>query len=186
MLIAFYGLFHMSINNPFIAAILTVVGYSINDTIVIFDRVRENLGLMGRTPLPDLIDTSINQTLVRSLMTSLTTILAILPLVIMGGETIRQFAVPLMVGILCGAASSIFIASPIYYELTAIGSGGPGGKHRSKYMDNQARKQRGQGSEGAEGETQTGAGSPAGSAGAKGKGKQSKAKRSSKTGGAVV
>ena len=124
LMIAFYGLFHMTVNNPFIAAVLTIVGYSINDTIVIFDRVRENRKLMSRKPIEVQINTSIDQTLVRSLMTSFSTFLAVLPLVILGGEAIREFAVPLMVGILCGASSSIFIASPIYYELTKIGQRG--------------------------------------------------------------
>lgn len=129
MLIAFYGLFNIPINNPFIAAILTVVGYSINDTIVVFDRIRENLGIMKKSKLDELIDLSINQTLVRSLMTSLTTLLAILPLLILGGESIRQFALPLMVGIIAGTASSIYIASPIYYQLCQA-TGGP--KYKAK------------------------------------------------------
>ncbi|MDR2163842.1 MAG: protein translocase subunit SecD [Clostridiales Family XIII bacterium] len=135
ILFAMYGLFNITINNPFIAAVLTVVGYSINDTIVIFDRIRENFGLLsGRMPLPELLDTSINQTLVRSLMTGMSTILAIIPLIIFGGETIREFVVPLLIGIIAGACSSIFIASPVYYELTRIGGGGEGvaGYRRSR------------------------------------------------------
>jgi SecD/SecF fusion protein len=135
ILFAMYGLFNITINNPFIAAVLTVVGYSINDTIVIFDRIRENFGLLsGRMPLPELLDTSVNQTLVRSLMTGMSTILAIVPLIIFGGETIREFVVPLMIGIIAGACSSIFIASPIYYELTRVGEGGEGvaGYRRSR------------------------------------------------------
>jgi SecD/SecF fusion protein len=129
MLIAFYGIFNVTVNNPFIAAVLTLVGYSINDTIVVFDRIRENLGIMKKNKLDELIDTSIKQTLVRSLMTSLTTVLAIIPLYILGGETIRQFTLPLIVGIVAGAASSIFIASPVYYDLCQI-SGGP--KYKAK------------------------------------------------------
>ncbi|MDF3002690.1 MAG: secF [Bacillota bacterium] len=129
ILVAFYGLFNITVNNPFIAAVLTLVGYSINDTIVVFDRIRENLGIMKKNKLDDLIDTSIKQTLVRSLMTSLTTVLAIIPLYILGGETIRQFTLPLIVGIIAGAASSIFIASPVYYDLCQI-TGGP--KYRAK------------------------------------------------------
>jgi SecD/SecF fusion protein len=117
ILIAFYGLFHVPINNPFIAGVLTVVGYSINDTIVVFDRIRENLKLMRRSKLEVLIDRSINQTVFRSVMTSLTTVIAIIPLFIFGGEVIRQFTMPLIVGITAGAASSIFICSPIYYEI---------------------------------------------------------------------
>ncbi|MDR2133303.1 MAG: protein translocase subunit SecD [Clostridiales Family XIII bacterium] len=117
ILIAFYGLFHVPINNPFIAGVLTVVGYSINDTIVIFDRIRENLKVMRRSKLEPLIDASINQTVFRSLMTSLTTVLAIVPLLLFGGDVIRQFTMPLIVGIAAGAASSIFICSPIYYDI---------------------------------------------------------------------
>jgi SecD/SecF fusion protein len=148
ILFAMYGLFNITINNPFIAAVLTVVGYSINDTIVIFDRIRENFGLLsGRVPLTDLLDTSINQTLVRSLMTGMSTILAIIPLIIFGGETIREFVVPLLIGIVAGACSSIFIASPIYYELTKIGSGGEGvagyRRSRNRYEENVARAKAG-------------------------------------------
>ncbi len=117
MMIAFYGLFYIPINNPFIAAILTIIGYSINDTIVIFDRIRENLRIMKKTRMEELIDKSINQTLVRSLMTSITTITAIIPLLILGGETIREFVTPLMVGIVAGAVSSITISNPVYYEI---------------------------------------------------------------------
>lgn len=117
LLFAFYGLFHIPINNPFIAAVLTVVGYSINDTIVVFDRIRENLGIMKKTRIEELIDKSINQTLVRSIMTSVTTVLVIIPLFILGGDTIRQFTLPLIIGIVSGCASSVFICSPIYYEL---------------------------------------------------------------------
>ncbi|MDR2356291.1 MAG: protein translocase subunit SecD [Clostridiales Family XIII bacterium] len=120
ILIAFYGLFHVPINNPFIAGVLTVVGYSINDTIVIFDRIRENLRLMHKSKLEPLIDASINQTVFRSVMTALTTVLAIAPLYIFGGEVIRQFVMPLIVGIAAGAASSIFICSPIYYEICRV------------------------------------------------------------------
>jgi len=115
--IAMYGLFSLTVNNPFIAAILTVVGYSINDTIVIFDRIRENLTTLRRRKLATIVDVSVNQTLVRSLMTALTTILAILPLIFIGGESIQQFAIPLVIGIATGACSSIFIASPLYYDL---------------------------------------------------------------------
>lgn len=133
ILIAFYGFFGISINNPFIAAVLTLVGYSINDTIVIFDRIRENLSIMKKNKLEELIDTSINQTLVRSLMTSITTIIAITPVLILGGETIRQFTLPLIVGIAAGSLSSIYIASPIYYELCQLTGG-------SKYKAKKSRK----------------------------------------------
>lgn len=120
IMIAFYGLFHVTINNPFIAGLLTVVGYSINDTIVVFDRIRENNNIMRKSNLETLVDKSINQTLVRSLTTSITTILVLIPLAVLGGESIRQFAVPLIVGVTAGAASSIFICSPIYYQLCML------------------------------------------------------------------
>lgn len=120
LLIAFYGLFHFQINSPFIAGLLTVVGYSINDTIVVFDRIRDNLKFMNKNQLEETIDKSINQTLVRSLMTSLTTVLAIVPLFILCGSTIREFVLPLLIGVTAGSCSSIFIASPIYYELSRL------------------------------------------------------------------
>jgi preprotein translocase SecF subunit len=120
ILVGFYGLFQIPINSPFIASVLVIVGYSINDTIVIFDRIRENLKIMKKTKFDALIDTSINQTLVRSIATSLTTVLAILALYVMGVETIKQFTLPLIVGITVGTGSSIFVASPIWYELNQL------------------------------------------------------------------
>lgn len=133
IMLAFYGLFHIPINSPFIAAVLTLVGYSINDTIVVFDRIRENLNVMKKNKLEELIDKSINQTLVRSLMTSITTILAIVALLILGNETIKQFTLPLIIGITAGTASSIFMASPIYYELC---QGAGGSKYKVKKNKN--------------------------------------------------
>lgn len=117
ILIGFYGLFHIPINSPFIASILVILGYSINDTIVIFDRIRENLKIMKRTKLDDLIDKSVNQSLVRSIATSFATVLSIVALYVLGGETIKQFTLPLIVGISVGTLSSIFVASPIWYEI---------------------------------------------------------------------
>lgn len=137
LVLAFYGLFSVTINSPFIAGILTVVGYSINDTIVVFDRIRENLGIMKKSNTEDLIDTSINQTLGRSIMTSFTTLLVMIPLFILTGPAIRQFVLPLMIGVIVGCASSIFVASPIYYELCKI-TGGPrykGAKSRKKIKE---------------------------------------------------
>lgn len=120
VMVSFYGLFHVPINNPFIAAILTIVGYSINDTIVVFDRIRENLKLMKKSKLDELIDTSINQTLIRSIMTSVTVIAVIIPLLILGGTTIRQFILPMLVGAVAGTLSTTFMASPLYYELCML------------------------------------------------------------------
>lgn len=116
--LALYAIFGFTINNPFIAGILTVVGYSINDTIVVFDRIRENVKFFKRKQNIDLIDTSINQTLSRSVMTSVTTLLVMIPLFVLANNEIRQFLIPLMIGVLVGTYSSIFLCSPLFYELT--------------------------------------------------------------------
>lgn len=122
IVIAFYAIFNVTVNNPFIAGILTVVGYSINDTIVVFDRIRENIRFKRSGNTEELIDRSITQTLGRSLMTSFTTLIVMVPLLIMAGEAIREFILPLMVGIIAGAYSSIAICSPLYYEFNRPGS----------------------------------------------------------------
>ena len=127
---AVYAIFRFPINNPFIAGILTVVGYSINDTIVIFDRIRENTKFFKRKQNTELINTSVNQTLSRSIMTSLTTLLVIVPLFIMSESELRSFLIPLMIGVLVGTYSSIFICSPVLYDMTK-------GEHISKYEENQ-------------------------------------------------
>ena len=116
IVIAFYAIFNVTVNNPFIAGILTVVGYSINDTIVIFDRIRENIRYLRKGNTEEIIDKSITQTLGRSLMTSVTTLIVMVPLLIMAGEAIREFVLPLMVGVIAGDYSSITICSPLYYE----------------------------------------------------------------------
>ena len=120
LLLTFYLVFGVTVNNPFIAAILTVVGYSINDTIVVFDRIRENKKYMRGVSRLDMIDTSINQTLGRSIMTSVTTLVVMIPLYIITGPAIREFVLPLMVGVLVGCFSSIFIASPVFHDLTTF------------------------------------------------------------------
>lgn len=104
--------FNTEINTPFIAAILTVLGYSINDTIIIFDRIRENLPKSSENFM-NTINKSINQTLVRSINTSFTTILVLLAIIMFGGNSIRDFVLALAVGIFIGTYSSIFVASPI-------------------------------------------------------------------------
>jgi len=120
--LAFYAIFQVTVNNPFIAAILTVVGYSINDTIVVFDRIRENNRFMRKESEEEIIDTSINQTLTRSVMTSMTTLIVLIPLYILTTSSIREFVLPLMVGIIVGMLSSIFVCSPLYYEFSKLGS----------------------------------------------------------------
>ena len=117
ILISMYALFRFTVNNPFIAAVLTIVGYSINDTIVIFDRIRENTKLHPGMDLKELLNMSINQMIGRSFMTSLTTIIAIIPLILMVSAQLAIFVIPLMIGIIAGTYSSIFICTPIYYEL---------------------------------------------------------------------
>lgn len=114
MVIAIYAIFRIPLNNPFVAAMLTVVGYSINDTIVVFDRIRENMRGAKRDSHLEVADLSINQTISRSINTSLTTLLSILALYIMGVDSIKEFTLPLIAGISVGVYSSIFIASPIW------------------------------------------------------------------------
>ena len=123
MVLAFYAIFNITVNNPFIAGVLTVVGYSINDTIVVFDRVRENLGLLKKTPLLETLNISINQTIQRSVMTSVTTLLVMVPLFIMSGPAIREFVVPLMVGVAVGCISSITLCSPLYNDICKLTGG---------------------------------------------------------------
>ena len=110
--IGFFSLTQIEFNLASIAAILTIAGYSINDTVVVFDRIRENL-IKTDTKLEELLNISINQTLSRTLMTSVTTLLALLALFIFGGEVVKGFVSAMMWGVLIGTYSSIFIASPL-------------------------------------------------------------------------
>lgn len=96
-----------------IAALLTLVGYSVNDKVVVSDRMRENLRLYRKKTLREVIDLSINQTLTRSLYTSVTAFLAVLPLAVWGGSAVESFAVPMAFGIVIAACSSVFVAAPI-------------------------------------------------------------------------
>ncbi|ABW68247.1 protein translocase subunit SecF [Desulfosudis oleivorans] len=98
---------------PIIAALLTIIGYSLNDTIIVFDRIRENLKKLSRKSLPDIINTSINETLSRTLLTSGTTLIVVAALFVFGGTIIHDFAFAMLVGIGVGTYSSIFVASPI-------------------------------------------------------------------------
>ena len=116
--LAIYAIFGFTINNPFIAGILTVVGYSINDTIVVFDRIRENEIYYKRKEMDKRINDSVNQTLSRSLMTSITTLIVMVPLFFMVSDEIRQFLIPLIIGVSVGTYSSICLCSPFLYELT--------------------------------------------------------------------
>jgi len=115
--IGLFSLFQLEFNLATVAAILTIAGYSINDTVVVFDRVRENLRKYKRMPLPDLFNLSINSTLSRTIMTSFTTLLALFSLSLLGGEVIRGFSVALIWGIVVGTYSSIALAVPLLLYL---------------------------------------------------------------------
>ena len=115
----FYGLmpFNLEVNQAFIAAILTIIGYAINDTVVVFDRIREFLGLYPKRTLRENVNNAINSTLSRTINTSGTTIVTLLAIFFFGGETIRGFIFALTVGVVVGTAATIFIATPVAYDL---------------------------------------------------------------------
>jgi preprotein translocase subunit SecF len=115
-----FSVARLEINLPVIAALLTVVGYSINDTIVVFDRIRENVRLQKKTPLWDIINRSINQTLTRTLNTSGTTLVPVVILLVLGGVALREFMVAMLCGVVVGTYSSIGVASPILWGLNRL------------------------------------------------------------------
>ncbi len=118
VVLAFYALARVSVGNTFVACILTIVGYSINATIVIFDRIRENMAQMKpKDELQDVVNKSVTQTMSRSIYTSLTTLVMVISLYIFGVTSIREFALPLMVGILCGGFSSVCLAGTMWYKM---------------------------------------------------------------------
>lgn len=118
VVLAFYALARISVGNTFIACMLTIVGYSINATIVIFDRIRENMRNMGKkADLAEVVNVSITQTLTRSIYTSFTTFITIFVLFVLGVPSIREFALPIMVGIICGAYSSVCVTGSLWYTL---------------------------------------------------------------------
>ena len=108
-----FSILSLEINLSIIAAVLTIVGYSMNDTVVIYDRIRENLGKYHRLNMSDIANLSINETLARTIITSVTTLLALLSIFILGGEILRGFSFAMILGVLIGTYSSIFVASPI-------------------------------------------------------------------------
>ena len=112
-----FSLFQWEINTSFIAAILTVVGYSINDTIVIFDRIRENLRMKRKEDYANLVNRSITQSLNRSINTVLTSLFALVALLVFGGGNIRYFILAMVIGFVIGCYSSIFVASPVWYDI---------------------------------------------------------------------
>lgn len=123
IVLGFYAVARISVGNTFIACMLTIVGYSINATIVIFDRIREELHYQSKTTeLSEVVNKSITQTLTRSIYTSLTTFVMVAILFVMGVSSIREFAAPLMVGIICGAYSSVCITGALWYVMrTKVG-----------------------------------------------------------------
>ncbi len=124
--LAAYAVLRVSVGNSFIAVMLTILGYSINSTIVIFDRIREKMAAMqSETELRDIVNTSINQTLTRSIYTNLTTLASILVLYIVGVASIKEFTLPMMVGIIAGAYSSVFITGALWFTMrTRLGNTG--------------------------------------------------------------
>ncbi len=111
------SVFNIEISLATVAAILTIIGYSLNDTIVVFDRIRENLKKLRRLPYIEILDRSINETLPRTVMTSGTTLAVLLALAIFGGAVIREFTIVLIAGVVVGTYSSIFVASPVLLEV---------------------------------------------------------------------
>jgi|TARA_X000001036_G_scaffold392424_1_gene391270 preprotein translocase subunit SecF len=108
-----FSLLSLEINLSIIAAVLTIVGYSMNDTVVIYDRIRENLGKFHKLEISETANLSINETLARTVITSVTTLLALISIFILGGEILRGFSFAMILGVLIGTYSSIFVASPI-------------------------------------------------------------------------
>ena len=106
---------------PIIAALLTIIGYSLNDTIIVFDRIRENLKRYHKNPLEFIINRSVNETLSRTILTSVTTLAVVVTLFVLGGGIIHDFAFAMIVGVLIGTYSSIYVASPILLALQSRG-----------------------------------------------------------------
>lgn len=125
VVLGIFSLLQIEIDSSFVAAVLTIIGYSINDTIIIFDRVRENLQLRKKgESLEDLVNISLWQTLVRSINTVLTVVFVLVALFVLGGSTIQNFVLAMLVGVISGAYSSIFTASPVWVEMKLREKGG--------------------------------------------------------------
>ena len=118
MVLGIFAILGRQVNSPFIAAVLTIIGYSINDTIVIYDKIRENLRLRKKDTVPEIANISILQTMRRSIYTVLTTLLAVAALYLFGGVSIRDFSLAIIIGLVAGTYSSIFVAPSIWVEWT--------------------------------------------------------------------
>ena len=117
LILGIFSYFHLEFNMIVLTAVLTVIGYSLNDTIVVYDRVRENFRKMRKTSPKDVMDASINQTLSRTIMTSGLTLLVVVALFVYGGDTVHGFALALIIGIVIGTYSSIYVAGSIAIAL---------------------------------------------------------------------
>lgn len=126
--VGLFSLFHLEFSLTTVAAVLTIAGYSVNDTVVIYDRIRENMRKYKKMPITDLINRSNNETLARSVVTHLTTLLAVLALLFFGGEVIRGFSIAMVWGIFVGTYSSVFVAVPVlvYLNLRPESASPPG------------------------------------------------------------
>lgn len=122
--VGIFSITNREITLPVIAALLAIIGYSLNDTIVIFDRIRENLRLMSRQSPQEILNRSIRQTLSRTILTSLTTLFVVIVLLVAGGHVINSFAVALLIGVITGTYSSIFVASPLLFVWNERARGG--------------------------------------------------------------
>lgn len=116
--LSLFSIFQLEVNSSFIAAVLTIFGYSINDTIVVFDRIRENLGKVKRDNLSETVNKSINSTLKRSIYTSVSTLIPLIAVFLFGGDTTKVFVLAMIIGIASGTYSSIFVASPLWYDFS--------------------------------------------------------------------
>ena len=124
--LGFFSLLNLDITLVIVAAFLTIVGYSLNDTIVVYDRIRENLKILRRDAFENVINRSINQTLSRTIITSGTTLIVVVVLFLIGGEVIHDFSFALVVGIIAGTYSTVFIASPVVIALQSRFAGQKG------------------------------------------------------------
>ena len=115
--VAIFSILQLEVNSNFIAAVLTIFGYSINNTIVVFDRIRERIGSVKKENLPDVVNDGIRATLRRSIYTSVSTLIPLLAVFLFGGATTKIFVLAIIIGILSGTYSSIFVASPLWYDI---------------------------------------------------------------------
>ena len=117
VVVAVFSIFQLEVDSTFIAALLTIFGYSINDKIVVFDRIRENLVKVRKEELAGLVNDSIAQSFTRSMNTSISTLILLLALLFFGGQTTRIFVLAMVIGVVAGTYSSLCVASPIWYDI---------------------------------------------------------------------